>query len=283
MKLQAHARFRLQELMDNGALPASQCGKAFLKLLAPLIDGAVLNWKRSGPGRQLSVNDAGALREFCRQCFPEVSLAANAEGRVAGVGRFRDSKAVSNTGNEIVSVRAWRDEALLKSGRPVGAAAATAAHGVFSFLLTLNSPYRLNGLCVMVENPAVFTSAERLDVGMDMVIYGHGRISGRALDWVLQTTDSRFKLIHLPDYDPVGLSEFGRLRARLGQRVALHLPADLETRFERFSNRALLKKANSQAMLAQLRRSEMPAIRQVVELIDRYNAGLEQEALLVQL
>jgi hypothetical protein len=100
---------------------------------------------------------------------------------------------------------------------------------------------------------------------------------------VLQTTDSRFKLIHLPDYDPVGLSEFGRLRARLGQRVALHLPADLETRFERFSNRALLKKANSQAMLAQLRRSEMPAIRQVVELIDRYNAGLEQEALLVQL
>jgi hypothetical protein len=283
MKLQAHARFRLQELMDNGALPASQCGKAFLKLLAPLIDGAVLNWKRSGPGRQLSVNDAGALREFCRQCFPEVSLAANAEGRVAGVGRFRDSKAVSNTGNEIVSVRAWRDEALLKSGRPVGAAAATAAHGVFSFLLTLNSPYRLNGLCVLVENPAVFTSAERLDVGMDMVIYGHGRISGRALDWVLQTTDSRFKLIHLPDYDPVGLSEFGRLRARLGQRVALHLPADLETRFERFSNRALLKKANSQAMLAQLRRSEMPAIRQVVELIDRYNAGLEQEALLVQL
>jgi hypothetical protein len=45
----------------------------------------------------------------------------------------------------------------------------------------------------------------------------------------------------------------------------------------------LLKKANSQAMLAQLRRSEMPAIRQVVELIDRYNASLEQEALLVQL
>lgn len=65
--------------------------------------------------------------------------------------------------------------------------------------------------------------------------------------------------------------------------VTIGWPADLETRFERFSNTELLKKANSQAMLAQLRRSEIRAIRQVIELIDRYNAGLEQEALLVQL
>jgi hypothetical protein len=60
------------------------------------------------------------------------------------------------------------------------------------------------------------------------------------------------------------------------------LPADLETRFAQFSNRKLLEKGNSQAMLAQLRRSNLPAIRRVVELIDRYNAGLEQEALLVK-
>jgi hypothetical protein len=87
--------------------------------------------------------------------------------------------------------------------------------------------------------------------------------------------------LHLPDYDPVGLSEFQRLHSILGPRVELYLAPDLDSRFERFSNRDLLKKLNSQAMLAQLRRSELPCVRRVVELIDRHNAGLEQEALLI--
>jgi hypothetical protein len=53
----------------------------------------------------------------------------------------------------------------------------------------------------------------------------------------------------------------------------------MEARFARFSNSELLTKANRQAMLAQLRCSELTAIRRVVELIDRYAAGLEQGSL----
>jgi hypothetical protein len=273
----------IRELIEKGSLPASQCGMAFLKLLSPLLDSAVLEWKRSGAGRQLSVRNAGALRDFCCECFPETKFPTDIESRIAGVGRFRDSKALSSTGNEIISIRAWRDDALLKNGQSAGTAAATAAHGVFSFLLTNSGQYRLNGRCLLVENPAVFTAVERLGVAVDAVIYGQGRISNRAMDWMARRADSNFSLLHLPDYDPVGLSEFGRLKLRLGERVALYLPADLEIRFERFSNRELLKRVNSQAMLAQLRRSESPAVRRVVELIDRHNAGLEQEALLIPL
>ena len=100
------------------------------------------------------------------------------------------------------------------------------------------------------------------------------------IGWLAHSTDSGFSLLHLPDYDPVGLSEFQRLHSRLGKRVALHLPADLETRFAKFSNQELLNKGNSQAMLAKLRQTDLPPIRHVVALMDRYNAGLEQEALL---
>lgn len=280
MKLEAQAQVRLRELINNGALPASRCGKAFSKLLAPLIESEVLYWKRSGGGRQLFVGDTGALLEFCRQRFPEIPMAATAESRVIGVGRFRDSKAIANTADEIISIRAWRETSLSKCGESVGATAATAAHGVFSFLLAPDHLYRLHGRCMLVENPVLFAAAERLNLDVDAVIYGHGRISSRVLEW-LSTSDSSFSLLHLPDYDPVGLSEFKRLHARLGARVELYLPPDLEARFERFSNRELLKKINSQAMLAQLRRSELPSVRQVVELIDRHNAGLEQEALLL--
>jgi hypothetical protein len=283
MKLQAQAQTKLQELVESGALPASQCGQAFLKLLAPMLDSGVLEWKRIGGGRRLVVNNADALRDFFRQRFPEGTLPADAGSRVASVSRFRDTKAMANSENEIISLRAWREDALLKDGKPVGAAIATTAHGVFSFLLAKDCSYELRGLCALVENPAVFAVAEQLNLGVGLIIYGYGRISNRALDWLARMTDSSFSLLHLPDYDPVGLSEFQRLHARLGKRVVLHLPADLETRFAKFSNRELLEKGNSQTILAQLHHSDLPAIRRVVELIDRFNAGLEHEALLINL
>jgi hypothetical protein len=96
-----------------------------------------------------------------------------------------------------------------------------------------------------------------------------------------RTTDAEFGLLHLPDYDPVGLSEFQRLRSRLGQRVALYLPPDLENLFAQFSKRKLLANRSSQAILARIRKSDSPEIRRVVDLMDRHNAGLEQEALLL--
>ena len=283
MKLQAQAQTKLRELMESESLPASQCGQAFLKLLAPMLDSGVLDWKRSGAGSSLVVKNADALRDFCRQRFPETTMPPDAGSRVASVSRFRDTKTMANSENEIISLRAWREDAMLKDGKPVGAATITVAHGVFSFLLTKDCPFELRGSCALVENPALFAVAEQLNLGVGLIIYGHGRISNRALDWLARMTDSSFNLLHLSDYDPVGLSEFQRLHARLGKRVVLHLPADLETRFAKFSNRELLEKGNSQAMLTQLRRSDLPAIRRVVELIDRYNAGLEQEALLINL
>jgi hypothetical protein len=272
---------KLRSLLAAGALPASECGRAFLKFVAPLLAGGVVAWQRRGAGRQLVAVDAKALNDFFRQFFPNADLPPNAGSRVASLSRFRDTKAMANKENEIISLRAWRDGALLKNGKSVDALAATVAHGVFSFLLTPDSPYELCGSCALVESPAVFTAADQLNLDIDLMIYGHGRISNRAVDWFTRRPHSSFRLLHLPDYDPVGLSEFQRLYARLGKLVDLYLPADLEGRFAKFSNRELLKKGNSQAILAQLRSSDLPAIRLVVELIDRNNAGLEQEALLL--
>jgi hypothetical protein len=181
MKLQAQAQTKLCELMESKSLPASQCGQAFLKLVAPMLDSGVLEWKRSSGGRRLVVNNADALRDFCRQRFPEATLPADAGSRVTSVSRFRDTKAMANSENEIISLRAWRDDALLKDGKTVGAATTTTAHGVFSFLLTKNCPYELHGLCALVENPALFAVAEQLNLDVGLIIYGHGRISNRLL------------------------------------------------------------------------------------------------------
>jgi hypothetical protein len=269
----------MMNLLAAGGLPKTTCGDSLLRTLQPLLDAGVVVEQRSGSGRRLVVRDNTALRQFVGHFFPDTPI--NGEmSRTAGVARFRDSKTFTSNTPEILSVRAWSEQALLKDGKPIGAALASSEHGVFSFLLS--DRYAMRGGCAVVENPAVFTQFERLGLPTDLVIWSHrGRISRNLIDWLEANATPDFSLVHLPDYDPVGMDEFTRLRSRLGARVQLHFPEDLPERFSRFSNRGILEKPNNQALLASLRRTKLPEVRRVVALIDSNNACLEQEALLL--
>jgi hypothetical protein len=142
------------------------------------------------------------------------------------------------------------------------------------------SPQTFFNFCA-AHVPLLRALQERVGELSELVIYGQGRASNRLLEWLAGITSPEFTLLHLPDYDPVGLSDFERLRGRLGERIRLHLPADLHQRFARHANRSLLDKPKSRAILGNLRRTSSGDIRQVLALIDHHNAGLEQEALLV--
>lgn len=271
----------LQRLLIEGHLPNSACSASLRRALRPLFDSGVVASERAAGGKRLVLRNVPAFRDFCRSQFPEASFPPTLGTRTAGVARFRNSKTFASDTPEIVSIRAWSEKALLHKEQPAGAASATVQHGVFSFLLSAAQDYRLQGACALVENPAVFTHFERFQLSARLVIYGHGRASNRLLEWLSTQSALDFQLLHLPDYDPAGLTEFQRLRNRLGSRVRLHVPRDLDQQFARFSNRSLLQKANSQSMLATLRRSTISELCQVVPLIDQHNAGLEQEALLL--
>jgi hypothetical protein len=271
----------MEALLDTGALPLSGCSRALLQLLQPLLETGVLEEERSGAGRRLRVHNADAARDFFRQRYPEDLVYDGASSRVAAVGRFRDTKALASDLSEMVLARAWNDAAMSRAGLPVPAAAATRDHGVFAFVLRDTASYALQGPCALVENPAVFACVERLSLPAALFLYGRGRASNRLLDWLGAQMSAGFTLLHLPDYDPVGLDEFTRLHARLGDRVQLHQPADLAERFARYSARGLLEKGNQRALLARLRQSPLSQVQAVVALIERHNAGLEQEALLL--
>lgn len=281
MKSPEQLEEKLRKLMTEGTVPASQCGKAFLIFIKPLIEGEALAWQRSGAGRCLTILETEVVKRFYRRNFPNAEVTPDAGSRITGLAKFRDSKAMASTDAEIVSLRVWKEGVLLQNGKPVAAVDATANHGVFSFLFSDDNAYELRSAIALVENPAVFAKAERLDLGVSAVMYGNGRISNRLLEWLVNHSGPQFTLLHLPDYDPLGLNEFLRLSARLGNRIKLYLPEDLETKFQEFSKTELLKKERQQFFLSQLRRSTDPSVRRVVALIDRHNAGLEQEALLV--
>ena len=193
-----------------------------------------------------------------------------------------DAKGLPSNLPQLVHLRSWCEGALLCDGSPAGAAFATAQHHAFTFLLIDGPRYSLRGACAIVENPAVFGRIDHLGIPIDLVIYGAGRVSKRLLQW-LGEMKTDFKLLHLPDYDPVGLSEFERLRASLGTRVTLHVPTDLAERFRRYSNRALLQNSKSRGLLERLRKSSDASVRTVVRLIENENAGLEQEALFLSI
>lgn len=270
---------KLERLIFEGSLAWTSCSREFLRSVRPLIDAGVLTQQRSGAGRRLSVIDMAALVGFKSQEFPGVD-AVGLGSRAEGVARFRDSKSVPGDTAEVISVRAWRDDSLTSQGQVLGAAAATERFGVFSFVLNEDCDYTLSGGCAIVENPAVFLKFQLLKLPVGLVLYGRGRLSERALAWLGRAGESA-SFLHLPDYDPAGLSEYSRLRRALGKRIRLHLPEDLESRFARFSNRALLDKANNRAFLATLRSNPLSEVKAVIELIHRHNAGLEQEALLL--
>jgi hypothetical protein len=269
---------KLTDLLAKGELAKSQCSNSLLRLLRPLFNTDVIGEHRSGSGRKLVVRDRLAFEAFVHRNFPDDQSPSELPLRAAGVRRFRDSKTFSTDDPPLIHIRAWHGEILRKDGEACCADLDTKIHSVFSFQVGAN--YSLCGSCALVENPAVFRHFENLGLKIPLVIYGQGRVSNRVLRWLEGQSQPQFSLTHLPDYDPAGLSEFERLRRALGPRVCLYLPNGLDQLFERYSNRRLLQKTNSQRLLSNLRRSTSVEVRRVVELIHRHNAGLEQEALL---
>jgi hypothetical protein len=249
-----------------------------MSLIRPLLRSGVVVERRSGAGRQVIVYDLPALQSFIQRTFPIEDSGVDLPSRVLGVHRFRDTKTYRSDAADVLRIRAFSPGILYKYGHPVDVHDATATHGVFSFRLA--PEYTLRGRVALVENPTVFDLFERMDLALPLVIYGQGRISTRVVDWLANQRDRAFSLLHFPDYDPVGLSEFERIRNRLGSRVQIYLPENLDDLFRRFGNRELLRKPRSQRLLADLRRSNVSEVQAVVTLIDSHNTGLEQEALI---
>lgn len=138
----------------------------------------------------------------------------------------------------------------------------------------------VTGVMAIVENLEVFWNFEKLKTGAQLAVYAQGRLSGRVLNWLSSPAMAQARIIHCGDYDPVGLDEFLRLKAACPERTELYLPPNLGDLLSRYGKRNLLMGKNA-AVLARLRKSQIQDVCRVVELMDRYGVGLEQEILLL--
>jgi Uncharacterized protein conserved in bacteria C-term(DUF2220) len=281
-KIQPKHRGACRQLLRYGVLPYSACGKSLVIALKPLFDSGVICREKAAGGQRLVVVNSPGFQRWFQQHFPDTSLEENIiSSRVLAVAQFRDTKALPSNLPEIICIRSKRDGILLRDGITVETTHSTEKNGVFAFALTDESPFTLRGGCLLIENPAVFHMFENLGLELFLAIYSGGRCSNRFLAWLASNAKTGLKILHLPDYDPLGLTEFLRLYERIGEAISLFTPNNLKALFRSHSKGGLLEDVKNQRMLMDLRKSNHPSIQQVVAMMDESNAGLEQEAILV--
>jgi hypothetical protein len=162
----------------------------------------------------------------------------------------------------------------------------TVNHGLAACLIGHGTRLNIGGRAALIENLECFLNAEVFLGEAWVVLNSAGRISDRLIACLRNSSFSAPPLLHAPDYDPVGLSDYLRLRAALGDRVELWVPHDLELRFATFGNRELITgKPRNRSLLEQLSTTRWPceASSRVFRLIKETGSGLEQESLLIGL
>jgi hypothetical protein len=268
-------------LADSSSLPASSVSKADRQRLRTLFDAGVIEEERSGAGRRLVVTNQTALRAFILSLYPTglEGFKGDLPSRSRAVAERRDSKKAIGKRPTILQVRGFNDCIFQKGESRLPVAEWTENAGVASLCLESMAGWQCRGTLGLVENLETFWHIEKIAPFVDLAIYAEGRIGADVLHWLGSPGMIESQAVHFPDYDPVGMDEYLRIKLSCPERSKLFLPADVEKLFSRYGKAKLLQ--DSSAILARLRKSDDSEVRYVVELMDRFGVGLEQEALLI--
>jgi hypothetical protein len=267
-------------LSAQGCLASSSLSARNRARLRSLFETGVLEEVRSGAGRRVVVKNHAALDTFVQRLYPSglEGITGQLAPRSRAVAELRDSKkARVSIGPTMILLRGFGSCTLRAGEAVLPVAYWTELAGVASLRLD-DRQWGYAGVLAVVENLEVFWNFERLETGAQLALYAQGRLSGRILKWFASSAMAEARILHCGDYDPVGLDEYLRLKAACPKRSKLFLPHDLEDLFARYGKRELL--GDNTAVLARLRKVEDNEVRRVVQLMDRYGVGLEQEVLL---
>lgn len=269
---------RLAELQRCGSLRAAELSPRMRKRLEPLFRIEALVDVKAGGGRRVELRDAAALANWIRATYPAGldGVSPRLPARAEAAMNFRDTKRGRPLDVALVHVRGFGHARLVRDGAEHPIATLTATFGAASVVLDPSRPWQFQGRIGVVENLEVFLAVERLEPALDVAVWAAGPLNGLVLDWL--ASQSGVSVVHFGDYDPIGLSEYLRLRAALGPRATLFVPADFEELLQKYGQRGLL--AKSTAVFARVRKDADDAAKAVVAVIERHGLALEQETLL---
>lgn len=280
----------LHQLLTNGEVVRSKISVRARKDLATLFDLGALREGRRGGGWVVEVANQESVQRFAGRQFPSGLFGENdssAGRRTQSLNRFGDTKSMPGLDFEFVLLRAFGDAQVTTkiSDRTINVDAPEITRLTGCIALTLQDtgditdlPF-IRGNVATVEGPELFYRFNWAAVDISVAILTYGRMSERLLNWVTSPMIEG-SLTHFGDYDPVGLDEYRKLKER-APRTSFYLPPNLENHFKenRFLKSALMDKSN--ALLPRLAETKDASISTVIDLMQRYGGGVEQEVLLL--
>lgn len=265
-------------MMEEERVPRSQFSARSLKNLQSLFDAGALNQARSGGGLVIEVKDPKTLAAFYRQRYPSVGMVIDGPPRARAVGMLRNAKRVGRTNMEPVLVRAINPMFCSRNGVQCDLHAVTNQTGAACLILETGRFWTMEASIALVENLECFLHFEKLGVAADIALYAAGRLSALVLRWLQSSELTNCRFVHCGDYDPVGLDEFLKVKAAVGDRASLHIPANLKDLILRYGRHEIIR--DSEAVMKRLRGTSDPTVLRVVHILNETGCGLEQEALL---
>lgn len=270
----------IRKLQDEGRVPRSQFSARSLKELRSLFDAGVLDQERSGSGLVVTLKKPDVLQSFYLSRYPNAGKVVYGSPRASAVATFRNAKRTRRSDMEPVLLRAMSSIICMRDKDEYDLLATTRLAGAACLLLEPEHFWSFSADVAIVENLECFLHFEQMSISADVVLYAAGRLSDLALQWIASESLSACRFIHCGDYDPVGLDEFLRLHNLIGERVTLHIPANLKDLVSKYGRPELI--GDSTAVLRRLRGTSSPAVIEVMSILDDTGCGLEQEILLVQ-
>ncbi|MDQ6968063.1 MAG: hypothetical protein Q9M14_05200 [Mariprofundaceae bacterium] len=273
---------RLRELQNNITVPASKFSTPILRSLAPLFDTGVLSKEAYRGGAIIRLNIPEVVEDFILNNFPSEgnSHLIAESNRAQSILVSRDSKKGDSSQTPFVVMRGFGNCMLHHANRTFDAAFLTDLSGVCAIKVDRDNFWSFEGSVALVENLEVFWDIEKI-MDVDLAIYLAGRISNKIIDWFASNDMKKARLIHLGDYDPVGLDEFLRIYGACGERVELYIPENIEYLFSSFGNAPLIRdKRKNQELLSKLRLTNNKDVLSILRLIDKYGCIVEHEILL---
>lgn len=239
-------RAALLKLHGQQSLPASQFTAAQRGALDRFArqTGAV-TCQRQGRGDIYRVNDPRLLEIHLSALSPQVGMQTTDDLplRAQRIAHARNSKAGSHQHDCYYPLlKAVGDKILWRQGEhgsELPLSQLTRDFGAASLRIETSDAWQSEQPLWLVENQALFDRTDWLPVGIQAtLLYYGGQLDGRLLAWLGHRSRAS-RVVLFPDYDGVGLTNFGRLHAQLGDACECWLMPDWQTRLARYGNRRL--------------------------------------------
>jgi hypothetical protein len=262
-------------LQAEGSVPYSRLSASVMRQAQSLFHTGALVVEPKGGGRSVVIKNSVALSGYISSNYPNGLWATDIDGegnRTRGVRLHGDSKKTGNMDMEVVVFRADYPSPPFLTGQHEG-------FTLGSFILSERVGASFSGRVATVENHEFFATYHWEAAGFHVALLASGRASNRFISWLASDSMKDAQYTHFGDYDPVGLDEFARMYDKLGDRIKLYIPDNLEVVFKSYRNKKLV--TDSGKLLFRLSTIHHPDIDRVIWLIREYGGGVEQEVLLM--